>query len=107
MGDCPEFVAHIGDGWQHEINIEKILPVESGIKYPKCIAGERACPPEDCGSYPGYDELVELIRLPKDNLDEDDLYRLEWLAEWYGEDYDFDYFSVDHVNSFLWKMRAR
>ncbi len=101
-----EYEYDFGDGWQHVIKVEKILPVESGTKYPKCLAGERACPPEDCGSYPGYEELVELTKLPKDDLDEDDLYRLEWLAEWYGEDFDFEYFSVDHVNSFLWKMRG-
>ena len=39
----------MGDSWEHTILIEKTLPVEAGIKYPRCIAGERACPPEDCG----------------------------------------------------------
>ena len=38
-----------GDGWNHEIAVEKILPHESGKRYPCCVAGERACPPEDCG----------------------------------------------------------
>src|SRR5262245_786847 len=37
-----------GDGWEHEIRIEKILPPEAGKRYPLCLTGKRACPPEDC-----------------------------------------------------------
>ena len=40
-----------GDFWGHKIVLEKILPVDPKVKYPRCIAGKRACPPEDCGSY--------------------------------------------------------
>ena len=29
-----------GDGWQHEIRVEKILPFERGHKYPTCLVGE-------------------------------------------------------------------
>lgn len=42
-----------GDDWQHIIKLEKILPKEPGMNYPACLAGKRACPPEDCG-YAGY-----------------------------------------------------
>ena len=58
-----------------------------------------ACPPEDCFGPPGYESLVKLRDQPKDELDEDDLERLNWL----GKDHDFEYFSVDKVNSILWK----
>ena len=37
---------------------------EEKVKYPNCIAGERACPPEDCRGVPGYYELVEIIGNP-------------------------------------------
>jgi len=37
-----------GDGWEHEILVEKVLPPEEGVRYPICLAGKRACPPEDC-----------------------------------------------------------
>ncbi len=36
-----------GDGWEHEILVEKILKPEAGMHYPVCIEGKRACPPED------------------------------------------------------------
>ncbi|MCP4746308.1 MAG: plasmid pRiA4b ORF-3 family protein, partial [Desulfobacteraceae bacterium] len=37
------------DGWQHQIRVESILAPEPQKRYPICIAGRRACPPEDCG----------------------------------------------------------
>jgi Plasmid pRiA4b ORF-3-like protein len=38
-----------GDLWQHEIRVEKKLPVQPKRRYPTCIGGQRAAPPEDCG----------------------------------------------------------
>ena len=38
-----------GDDWEHSIEIEKTLAAEEGVKYPRCVAGERACPLEDSG----------------------------------------------------------
>jgi hypothetical protein len=42
-----------GDSWEHEILVEKLLAPEPGTHYPVCLAGERACPPEDCGGSSG------------------------------------------------------
>ena len=33
-----------GDNRQHTIELEEVLPHEKGIKYPKCIGGERKRP---------------------------------------------------------------
>ncbi len=97
------YLYDFGDGWEHEIKVERILPIEAGVKYPKCLAGERACPPEDCGSTSGYEHLLELSKTPKRKMDSEERGLLEWLHGWYGEDFDFGYFSVDEVNAVLWK----
>lgn len=79
------------DNWEHEIILEKILPAEPGAKYPKCIAGARACPPEDCGGAWGYEALLEIIRDPKHPEYEE---RMEWL----GEDFDPEEFVAEDVD---------
>jgi len=38
-----------GDGWIHVIKVEKILFADENLEHPVCVAGKRACPPEDCG----------------------------------------------------------
>ncbi len=59
-----EYVYDFGDDWQHEIKLEKILPSQEDVTYPRCVAGKRACPPEDCGGVWGYGELLEIISDP-------------------------------------------
>jgi hypothetical protein len=46
-----------GDSWDHELVLEKILPPDPAAELPRCLAGKRACPPEDCGGLWGYAEL--------------------------------------------------
>jgi hypothetical protein len=79
-----------GDGWEHEIVLEKILPAESGIKYPRCISGKRTCPPEDCGGPWGYEELLETIKNPDDP---EYIERMEWL----GGDFNPEKFDPKNV----------
>ncbi len=44
------------DGWQHDVRLEQILPLDSR-RYPVCIGGRRAAPPEDCGGPWAFLEL--------------------------------------------------
>jgi len=53
-----------GDSWSHSVLLEGILLKEKGFKYPRCIAGERACPPEDCGGVDGYYQLLNILSDP-------------------------------------------
>ena len=83
-----------GDGWVHEILIEKILPVEKGTQYPVCIKGKRACPPEDVGGAWGYSDFLETIMNPKDPEYDD-------MVEWAGGDFDPEVFDMEAVNKRL------
>jgi len=93
-----EYLYDFGDGWQHEIQVEKILAAEPGVRYPRCLTGARGCPPEDCGSYRGHVELLEAIRDPRHE-------RHEELLEWVGGSFDPEAFYVDAVNRRLRRFR--
>jgi hypothetical protein len=54
----------MGDSWTHDILVEKVSEVGQTIT-PSCLAGERACPPEDCGGARGYQDLVEALADPQ------------------------------------------
>ncbi len=83
-----------GDNWEHEILVEKILPPEEDRDYPVCLAGKRACPPEDIGGVWGYMEFVEAMRDPKHP-------RHEEFSEWCEDPFDPEAFDVDEVNGRL------
>ena len=87
-----------GDSWEHEVLLEKFLPPEQGVKYPLCLDGKNACPPEDCGGVWGYANLLDVI---KDSEHPEHEEMLEWL----GEEFDPEAFSVDAVNKVLQKIR--
>ncbi len=87
-----------GESWLHEILIEKILPVKEGVKYPLCIKGKRACPPEDVGGPWGYADFLETINDPENPEHED-------MLEWAGDSFDPEAFNLDEVNARLAEMR--
>ena len=93
-GDKFIYAYDFGDGWEHEIEIEKILDEEPDAIYPRCLAGARACPPEDCGGPHGYLNLLKIYNDPANEEHED-------ICEWLGEDFDPDYFSNADVNAML------
>jgi hypothetical protein len=87
-----------GDSWEHEIIVEKISPPEAGMKYPVCIKGKRACPPEDVGGVWGYDSFLEAIH--NLNHEEHDSY-----LEWVGGEFDPEEFNLDEINQALREMK--
>ena len=81
-GKTAEYEYDFGDSWHHEILFEGILLKEKNTKYPVCLAGKRACPPEDCGGVWGYENLLKILRDPKKEEYES---MVEWLSGWYGK----------------------
>lgn len=72
------YLYDFGDSWEHMILLEKILPQVPKLKYPICIGGERACPPEDCGGSWGYENLLVII---KNKKHAEHRSTMEWLGE--------------------------
>jgi Plasmid pRiA4b ORF-3-like protein len=88
-----------GDGWEHEIVVEKVLPRDAGFKHPICLAGANACPPDDCGGIPGYYNLLETLANPK-HPDH------EHLKEWIGGEWDAARFDLAATNDDLKRLKA-
>lgn len=85
------YLYDFGDSWEHEILVEKVIEADPDIKYPICIKGKRACPPEDCGGIWGYQELLEAIKDPKHPEHEEKL-------EWVGGKFDPEDAEIDEAN---------
>jgi hypothetical protein len=77
VGARAEYEYDFGDGWLHELRLERISPRQPPTKYPRCTDGANRCPPEDCGGPHGYAGLLDVIADPSH-----DQYAstLEWLG---------------------------
>ena len=59
---------------------------DESVTYPRCVAGARRCPPEDCGGVHGYAEFLQIVadrRHPEHQS----------MIEWAGGAYDADAFD--------------
>jgi hypothetical protein len=82
----------LGDSWRHNI---KLLGTVEGKEEEKagCMAGARACPPEDCGGVIGYYDLLVA-------LSDHDHEEYHAMLEWVGGKFDpsaFDVAAVDRA----------
>jgi hypothetical protein len=65
-GSVLSYVYDFGDDWQHRIEVEKIMPLDPDVTYPRCTGGRRAAPPaEDIGGIWGLEEIVYLVSHPE------------------------------------------
>lgn len=87
-----------GDNWNHEIAIEKTLLADPQVRYPVCLTGKRACPPDDVGGVWGYNSFLEAIKDP--NHEEHD-----GMLTWIGGSFDPEEFDVEAVNRDLKRLR--
>ncbi len=85
------YVYDYGDNWEHAVKLEKILPRDKATKYPRCIDGKRACPPEDCGGVHGYEGFLEAIMDPRHEQHED-------MLHWAGKNFEPERFAAHEVN---------
>jgi hypothetical protein len=98
VGDSIEYVYDFGDDWRHALVLEKALSADENSRYPICLAGEGACPPEDCGGPPGYEHLREALA---DTSDPEHEQFREWLGLDDGAEFDPRRFDLGHANQAL------
>lgn len=80
-----------GDGWLHNIVVEQVRPADPEQSLPVCIAGRRACPPEDAGGVSGYAKLLKAIADPEHD---DHVFYTDWV----GGMFDPDALDLEAVN---------
>jgi hypothetical protein len=90
-GQTARYEYDFGDGWAHELLLDAIEPPEGGSNYPRCLGGERACPPEDCGGPYGYAEFLEAIHDSEHPSHNE-------LLDWAGGEFDPDRFDPGAVS---------
>ena len=93
-GDRLIYVYDFGDGWRHEVVLERVLDAEPACEYPRLMDGARACPPEDCGGVAGYANLLVVLANPRHPQHRD-------LVEWVGGSFDPEAFGADELNRAL------
>lgn len=91
-----EYVYDFGDDWIHGITVEEFLPVEADAPLAICLAGELACPPEDCGGIYGYYRNLEILKNPTHIEYED-------VKNWLGR-HDQAHFDLDSANAKLKRL---
>jgi hypothetical protein len=83
-----EYEYDFGDSWWHDVLFEGCLREEPGRRYPLCLEGERACPPEDVGGTTGYGEFLHALVHPRDEQHE----QCVW---WIGGSFDAENFDAE------------
>jgi Plasmid pRiA4b ORF-3-like protein len=91
-----EYEYDFGDDWQHDLLLEAVVQSGPDTLCPRCLAGERSCPPEDVGGSRGYADYLEALADP-DHEEHDDM--MAWRGPFAPEE-----FSVEKVN---WEIEKK
>lgn len=83
-----------GDWWDHEVTVEDIFGADPDERYPMCLDGERACPPEDVGGPFGYRQFLAALADP-------DHPEHEPMRRWLGRRFDPSAFDADRASTLL------
>ena len=82
------YLYDFGDGWEHDVHLLRTVSLK-GVFRKRLLGGERAFPPEDCGSYPGYERCVRVALGEESGIDESDGVDLKrWMGAWDPEFFD-------------------
>jgi hypothetical protein len=84
------YIYDFGDWWEHTVTFEELHNSQPSLTYPVCVAGERACPPEDSGGPHGYQLFIEAMEDPNHKAHEQ-------YSEWIGCEFDAEKFDPTTV----------
>lgn len=87
------YVYDFGDDWRHVVAVEDAAALASGPHLPRCVAGARACPPEDCGGVYRYPEFLDALANPEHPEHRE---MVDWSGGFEPED-----FSVSQSNALI------
>lgn len=85
-----QYVYDFGDDWDHSIRIEKVSEATPGTNYPRLLKASGACPPEDVGGAPGYEQFLEAIADPEHEQHGD-------MLRWSGRPFDPEDAQIDRI----------
>jgi len=98
QGDEFTYTYDYGDNWRHKITVLEHRKIKDSpdTVFPSVLAGERACPPEDCGGPYRYPEFLEELSDPEHEEHESS-------KEWAGP-FDPEIFSVPQAHAYVGAM---
>ena len=85
-----DYCYDFGDNWLHTVTFEKGLSADLHVKYPRCVAGKRHGPPEDCGGPWGFRRLLRILANPRHREHAD-------MLDWVGGRFDSKAFEPSAV----------
>lgn len=94
------YLYDMGDNWEHDLRIEKILPADPAVLYPLYIDGAGGCPPEDVGGIPGFYGFLDALEDPK-HPDH------HHLMEWHGGPFNKNTVGEDKIRKRLAAIATR
>lgn len=86
-----------GDWWEHDVVVEDISTADPDERYPRCVDGARAGPPEDVGGVFGYAELLAAMADPGHA-------EHVTMREWLGRHLDPEAFDPERVSTLLRRL---
>jgi hypothetical protein len=107
------YLYDFGDGWEFEVEIENSLDADSNEKYPLCLAGENAAPPEDVGGIGGFAEFKKAIankKHPRHREMRDWFAGTNFRGTFVENEFDLDYINLtiarrQKISKTLWERR--
>jgi hypothetical protein len=103
-GEAFVYEYDLGDSWRHQVLVEEVIVEAGEAQGPRCLGGERACPPEDAGGVGGYYD--KLLTLQDPGSDEYESTR-RWIESMTGGPFDPDFFDLEAANRAIEALRSR